>query len=110
MTERDPWLLAAQRLDAWRIIPRLILLFYFVFFGKAWYFIVNWFVSYDWSDLPADQIVGATAVVAVAGFPAIILGILTKVLFQLIEMYCKKPGYGTRLSVHEPPPDLGEEQ
>ena len=104
MAERDPWLLAAQRLDAWRVIPRLILVFYFTFFAKAWYFIVDWFIAYDWESLPKDQIVGATAVAAIAGFPAIILGILTKVLLQLIETYCKKPAYGTRLSFYEPPP------
>ena len=94
MSEQDAWLLIAKRLDALRVIPRLILLFYCTFFAKAWYFIVNWFVAYDWEALPKDQVVGAAAVVAVAGFPAIILGILTKVLFQLISMYSNKPGYG----------------
>lgn len=83
----DPWLLAAQRIDAWRIIPRLVVLFYCVFFAKAWYFIVEWFIAYDWSKLPDDQIIGAAAVMAVAGFPAIILGILTKVFFQVLQLY-----------------------
>ncbi len=93
MIETDPWLLAAQRLDAWRVIPRLILVFYCAFFAKAWYFIVNWFIAYDWSALPTDQVVGAVAVVAIAGFPAIILGILTRVLQQLIQSYWTGPGY-----------------
>ncbi len=93
MSSPDPWLLGAQRLDALRIIPRLLLLFYCAFFVKAWYYIVNWFIAYDWSVLPSDQIVGSVAVAAVAGFPAIILGILTKVLMELIKTYMQKPAY-----------------
>jgi len=99
-TSSDPWIQTAWRLDAWRIIPRLVLLFYCVFFAKAWYFIVNWFIAYDWDALPTDQIVGAAAVVAVAGFPAIILGILTKVFFQILELYQKTyipPGGGDEI-------------
>lgn len=85
----DNYLLAAKRLDAWRVVPRLVLLFYCAFFAKAWFFIVEWFIAYDWSALPKDQIIGAAAVAAVAGFPAIILGILTKVFFQILELYQK---------------------
>jgi hypothetical protein len=85
----DSYLLAAKRLDAWRVVPRLVLLFYCAFFAKAWFFIVDWFIAYDWSSLPKDQIIGAAAVAAVAGFPAIILGILTKVFFQILELYQK---------------------
>ena len=83
----DRYITLAQRIDAFRLIPRLVLLFYVTFFAKAWYFIVDWFIAYDWTGLPSDQIVGAVAVAAVAGFPAIILGILTKVLFQILELY-----------------------
>lgn len=85
----DPWILAATRLDAWRVVPRLVVLFYCAFFARAWFYIVDWFIHYDWSQLPNDQIVGVVAVGAVAGFPAIILGILTKVFFQVLQLYSK---------------------
>ena len=83
----DPYILAARRLNAWRVVPRLVLLFYCAFFARAWFFIVDWFIAYDWNTLPDDQIIGAAAVAAVAGFPAIILGILTKVFFQILQLY-----------------------
>ena len=83
----DPYLNLAARIDALRIIPRLVVVFYCAFFAKAWYFIVGWFIAYDWTSLPEDQIIGSVAVAAVAGFPAVILGILTKVLFQVLQLY-----------------------
>lgn len=95
----DSYLLAAKRLDAWRVVPRLVLLFYCAFFAKAWFFIVEWFIAYDWSTLPKDQLIGAAAVAAVAGFPAVILGILTKVFFQILELYQK---------TYRPPEDFDE--
>jgi hypothetical protein len=57
----------------------------------AWLFVVEWFMGFDWSSLPADQIVGAVAVTAVAGFPAIILGVLSKILRELILSYWNAP-------------------
>ena len=85
----DAWIQTAQRIDAWRVIPRLVLLFYCVFFAKTWFFIVEWFIHFDWNSLPSDQIIGAASVMAVAGFPALILGILTKVFFQVLALYQK---------------------
>lgn len=83
----DPYIQVAQRLDAFRVVPRFVLLFYCAFFAKAWFFIVEWFIAYDWSQLPQNELVGSVAVAAVAGFPALILGILTKVLFQILQLY-----------------------
>jgi hypothetical protein len=77
----------ADMLNAYRVVPRIILVVYFSFFIYAWKFVVTWFVAFDWNSLPTDPIVGSVAAAAVAGFPAIILGILTKVLKELIESY-----------------------
>ena len=77
----------ALLINAYRIVPRLILVVYFTFFIHAWYFIVEWFIAFDWAVLPKDQIVGSVAAASIAGFPAIILGILTKVLKELIHSY-----------------------
>jgi len=77
----------AKRINDFRVVPRIILIVYFTFFIHAWYYIVDWFMKVDWSMLPEDQIVGAAAAAAVAGFPAVILGVLTKVLKELIHSY-----------------------
>ena len=77
----------AVMLNSYRVIPRAILIVYYTFFIKAWFFIVEWFVGIDWNSLPTDQIVGTAAVAATAGFPAMILGVLTKILMQLTESY-----------------------
>lgn len=80
----DPWLLVAARVDAFRIVPRLIIAAYGGFFIKAWVMVFTWFAAFDWTTLPNDPVVGAVAAAAVAGFPAVILGIMTNVLFKLI--------------------------
>lgn len=85
--DEDQYLTLAKRIDAFRVIPRLVLLFYCAFFARAWFFIVEWFIGYDWTAVPKDTVVGSVAVVAIAGFPAMILGILTKVLYQILQLY-----------------------
>lgn len=77
----------ADMINAYRVVPRIILVTYYTFFIYAWYFVVEWFMAVDWNKLPADQIVGSVAAAATAGFPAVILGILTKVLKELTESY-----------------------
>ena len=49
-------------------------------------------MAIDWDSLPTDAIVGAAAVAAMAGFPAIILGVLTRVLMQLTKSYWNGSG------------------
>lgn len=77
----------ADMINAYRVVPRIILIVYYTFFIYAWYFVVEWFMKVDWDKLPDDTIVGSVAAAATAGFPAIILGILTKVLKELTESY-----------------------
>ena len=74
-------------MNSYRVIPRLILAMYYTFFMYAWFFIVKWFIAFDWNSLPDDQIVGSVAAAAIAGFPAIILGILSKILKELTQSY-----------------------
>lgn len=81
------WERGARLLNDFRVIPRIIIFAYYTFFMYAWFFVVNWFIVYDWDTLPKDPTIGAVAVAAVAGFPAVILGILTKVLKDLTEGY-----------------------
>ena len=83
----DKWDRGAVLLNSYRVVPRVIIAVYFTFFIHAWMLVVRWFMAFDWQSLPADQIVGATAAAAIAGFPAIILGVLTKILRELIHGY-----------------------
>lgn len=81
-TDLDPWRLWATRINSFRLIPRLLLIAYYSFFVKAWFYIVDWFTGYDWESV-TDQAVA----LALAGFPAAILGILTGVLSGLTNNY-----------------------
>jgi pilus assembly protein TadC len=83
----DRWDRGAALLNSYRVFPRIWLGTYYLFFVYAWFFIVKWFISFDWNTLPDDQIVGSVAAAAVAGFPAIILGILSKILKDLTQSY-----------------------
>ena len=78
----DKALLWAERIDAFRLIPRLILLVYYWFFIEAWYFVVAWFMAYDWTAVTNQAVA-----LAIAGFPAVILGVLTQVLSTLTKNY-----------------------
>lgn len=77
----------AEAMNKLRVIPRLIIGVYSGFLIYAWIWVVKWFMHFDWNSLPQDQVVGSVAATAVAGFPAVILGILTRVLQKLIESY-----------------------
>ncbi len=81
------WDRGAELLNSYRVIPRVVLATYYAFFIHAWYFVVNWFIGVDWNAMPKDPIVGAAAAAATAGFPAVILGILSKILKDLTESY-----------------------
>ena len=98
----DKWLHIAERVDAFRLIPRLIMAAYYVFVMWAFKWIVGWWMAFDWATLPNDQIVGAAAALAVAGFPAVILGVLTGVLSSLTTSYWAG---GRDWTKHEPSTD-----
>lgn len=90
--DQDKCRFYAEMINAYRVVPRIILVVYFSFFIYAWYFVVDWFIHFDWTTLPNDQIVGSVAAAAIAGFPAVILGILTKILKDLTLSYWGQPG------------------
>ena len=77
----------AKRINDFRVFPRLFVISYLIFFAYAWHWVVDWFMHFDWNSLPTDPIVGAAASAAIAGFPAIILGVLSKILKELILSY-----------------------
>lgn len=77
----------AEMMNAYRVVPRIVLFTYYGFFIYAWYFVVEWFMDVNWETLPNDAIVGSVAAAATAGFPAVILGILSKILKDLTTSY-----------------------
>lgn len=82
MIHHDKWLHIAERVDAFRVVPRLLMVAYYWFFIEAWFFVTEWFMGYDWS-----QVTDATVALTIAGFPAVILGVLTGVLGGLTKSY-----------------------
>ena len=72
----------ADRLDALRIIPRGLVIFYYVFFAKFSFYLAAWFMAFDWSTVE-----DATVALAIAGFPVGILGVMTGVLGTLTNNY-----------------------
>ena len=81
-TDLDPWQLWATRINSFRLIPRLLLITYYSFFVKAWFYVVDWFTGYDWESVTNEAVA-----LALAGFPAAILAVLTGVLSGLTNNY-----------------------
>lgn len=86
-SRKDTCRFVAEMINAYRVIPRVVLFTYYGFFIYAWYFVVEWFMAIDWESLPSDPVVGSVAAGATAGFPAVILGILSKILKDLTTSY-----------------------
>ena len=72
----------ADKLDALRIIPRGLIIFYYLFFAKFSFYLTDWFMNYDWTTVDNQAIA-----LAVAGFPVGVLGVMTGVLGTLSNNY-----------------------
>lgn len=84
MTEHSPdaWIRFANRLDALRIIPRFLVIVYYLFFFHFAYYLTDWFMAYDFATIDNQAVA-----LAVAGFPVGILGVMTGVLSALTNNY-----------------------
>jgi hypothetical protein len=83
MTEpSDAWIRFADRLDALRIIPRSLVIFYYLFFAKFSFYLTDWFMTYDFTTIENQAVA-----LAIAGFPVGILGVMTGVLGTLTNNY-----------------------
>ena len=65
---------------AGRWMPKVLVAYYCVFFSKAWYYVVDWFMTFDWSTID-----NPTVALAIAAFPTAILAVLTQILKTLTE-------------------------
>ena len=73
-TSPDAVIRFADRLDALRIIPRSLVIFYYLFFAKFSFYLADWFMNYDFTTIDNQAVA-----LAVAGFPVGILGVMTGV-------------------------------
>jgi len=87
MTDPDPVVRFAQRLNALRLIPRGLVVAYYVFFAKFSYYLADWFMAYDFDALENEAVA-----LAIAGFPAAILGVMSGVLASLTNNYFRTGG------------------
>lgn len=73
--------------NAWRIMPRILMIAYYAFFVFAFEQVSVWFMSFDFTSIENQAVA-----LAVAGFPVGILGVLSGVLLKLTEHYFKTGG------------------
>jgi hypothetical protein len=72
--------------NKWRIWPRLLTGGFSLFFFYAWFYVVDWFISFNWETVENQAVA-----LALAGFPAAILTVITIVLGKLIDKYMNGP-------------------
>jgi hypothetical protein len=83
MTEPDDAVIRfADRLDALRIIPRLLVIGYGLFLGWFAFYLADWIMSFDWSSLESEAV--ALAIVA---FPTGVLGVMAGVFGKMADNY-----------------------
>lgn len=76
-----------EQFNAWRIMPRILMTFYYVFFAFAFWGLADWVMAYDFTALDND-----TVALAIVGFPTLVLGVLSQVLASLTKNYFNTPG------------------
>lgn len=71
-----------EEFNAWRIWPRILTGAYSIFFFVAWFYVVDWFMDYPFVEIE-NQVIA----LAIIGFPAAILTVITLVLRKMIDNY-----------------------
>ena len=64
-----------------RYMPKAVCFGYYIFFGFAFFYIVDWFMEYDFESITEPSVA-----LAVTAFPTAILGILIQLLKTLTEV------------------------
>ncbi len=76
-----------DQFDAWRVMPRVLLTAYYVFFAFAFWGLCDWVMAYNFDALESEVVA-----LAIVGFPAAVLGVLSGVLASLTKNYFNTPG------------------
>lgn len=78
-----------ESFNKWRVMPRFLMTFYYIFFAVAFWEISSWVMGYDFQALESE-----TISLAIVGFPTGILGVLSAVLTSLTKSYFQTGGNG----------------
>lgn len=76
-----------QQFNDWRIFPRFLMTLAYGFAGYGWLFVVRWMLGFDWNSIENEVVA-----LALAGSPAIILGVLTTNVGKLTDNYFRTGG------------------
>lgn len=69
MKADDPWLIAAERFDSWRVVPRLMLFGYAGLVQETIMYTLSWYTHLKIGDKSAfDSLVVGAVITAVTGF------------------------------------------
>lgn len=69
MKADDPWLIAAERFDSWRVVPRLMLFGYAGLVHETIMYTLDWYTRLKIGDKSAfDSLVVGAVITAVTGF------------------------------------------
>ena len=79
----------AATVNDWRIIPRLLVVSGYIFYGYSFVWIVEWFMAFNW-----DGVTNEGVALALAALPAAILGVLGTVLGVVTNNYFRTGGNG----------------
>ena len=75
-------MITAQQFNQWRVIPRLLIISYYILFANSFVWVTQWFMDFDWTAVDNQAVA-----LAIAGFPVGILGVMTGVLAHLTNNY-----------------------
>ena len=75
-----------EQFDKWRVMPRILMSTYYLFYMFAFWRMATWAMDYDYAALQSDVLA-----LAIVGFPTAILGALGMVLLGLTKHYFNTP-------------------
>lgn len=78
----DNWDKWSKRINDLRIVPRGLVIGYYILFAQFSFYLATWFMEYDFTSIENQAVA-----LAIAGFPVGILGVMTGVLGQLTNNY-----------------------
>jgi len=78
----DKWLAAAERIDALRVIPRILCFGYGILYWVAFFWLVGWAMEYDY-----DSLKNPTIAMAIIALPASLLTILGAIVASMTKDY-----------------------
>ena len=82
--------------DRWRIMSRILMTTYYMFFMFSFVWISDWFMTYDFNALENE-----TIALTITGFPVAILTVLSGVLSMLTKNYFNSGNYPTHTGASE---------